>query len=315
LFQVIVGDLGGGPSIQIGSGVMEVSLMPDRDEDDAQTRDAPDPESLRDPDGQVVKLDRLIEERPPEEDTDFRSEFDNRVDKQTRAPNRRPVPGHSRAPQGNRPDANDQSAATRTPTSRALPLGRDALAQRGEGSDASDAATTPSDDGDLSRNPGAGSLSPRGARGLPDALRKDWGTPGSFDDLTGIEDGAENLLNSRRWKYASFFNRVRDAVAEHWHPEVVHASRDPDGRIHGTKTRRTKLLIFLHPDGSLKRIQIERTSDVAYLDEEAIRAVRAAQPFSNPPAGLVDPQTGLIGFGFAFIFEIQGGRQIFRYQR
>ena len=47
----------------------------------------------------------------------------------------------------------------------------------------------------------------------------------------------------------------------------------------------------------------------------ATGAVRAAQPFSNPPPGLVDPETGFIDFGFAFIFEIGQSPKIHRYRR
>jgi TonB family protein len=149
----------------------------------------------------------------------------------------------------------------------------------------------------------------RGAK-LPQFARS-----GSYDDLDGLEEDDETSTNSKRWKYASFFNRVRDAVAEHWHPEVVHASRDPDRRIHGTQTRKTRLFIKLNPDGSVNRIKTEQPSGVDYLDEEAIRAVRAAQPFINPPRQLIDSDSGLIEFSFGFIFEIDGRRRIFRYRQ
>jgi TonB family protein len=137
-----------------------------------------------------------------------------------------------------------------------------------------------------------------------------------MDDIQDVEDGDVNQLNSRRWKYASFFNRVRDQVSNHWHPEVVHAARDPDGSRYGIKTRVTRLLIRLNPDGTLNKIKIDKSSDVDFLDEEAIRAVRMAAPFNNPPSQLVDAETGFIDFGFGFIFEVESGKpQIFRYRR
>jgi TonB family protein len=315
----------GAPPVPIAGGVMEVSLMPvDAEPEDPEDRDqAADELDPTDPPHKLVNLDRLADERAPEE-TDVVSEFDNRVDKQTRAPNTRKVDGESMVQPGDRPDGSrgtvDQAkAAPPNPNSSAQPLamGRQALSDHGDGTQSDKAAPSDlGDDGVARQDPGrAGGLSPRGIRGMPDMLRRQFGSPGSIDDLDGLEDGSENLLNSKRWKYASFFNRVRNAVAEHWHPEVVHAANDPDGRIYGTKTRRTKLIISLNPDGSLHRIRLETSSDVDYLDEEAIRAVRAAQPFSNPPPGLVDATTGRIEFAFGFIFEIHGGRRIFRYQR
>ena len=188
----------------------------------------------------------------------------------------------------------------------------------------SDAASATKDDnpvGQSSELPRAGgrlgSLSPAGSPGTRQALLHSLGQPGTFDDLDdSIEEGDENILNSKRWKFASFFNRVRNGVANHWHPEVVHAARDPDGTVYGTKTRKTKLVISLNADGSLHSIEFDAggESGVDYLDEEAIRAVRAAAPFANPPPGLVG-KNGKIEFGFGFIFEIHGGARIFRYQR
>jgi TonB family protein len=311
----------GGQPLPTSSGIMEVSLLPpapvEKPEEELSEEDRPQLDS----DKKLVKLDSLEEQERPPEDTNYVSEFDSRVDKETRAPKRRPRPGAVTPPTGDRPDGkqgqSDRSSEARRPNaSQALPLGGRSSSNDGEGRDADRSEAEPADDGTMSNDAGkaAANLSPRGVQGL-DGLRKQWGTPGSYDDLDDIEEGDGTFLNSRRWKFASFFNRVRDQVAEHWHPEVLHASNDPDSRKYGTKTRRTKLMISLNSDGSLHRIRLERSSDVDYLDEEAIRAVRAAQPFANPPPGLVNPETGHIDFGFAFIFEINGGTRIFRYRK
>jgi TonB family protein len=312
----------GASPVPIGGGVMEVSLMPLEATPEEKEDEEANPEEPEESKDRLVNLDRLVEERPPDK-TDNVSEFDNRVDRETRAPNRRRTPGDTQTQPGDRPDgaegsADQESDAQRNPSSKALNMGRDAAGRELDGKQAdSHAPSKTAEDGVARHDPGkAGSLNPRrGLQGLPEAMRRPPGSHGSIDDLDGIDDGDENVLNSRRWKYASFFNRVRNGVSEHWNPQVVHRANDPDGRVHGTKTRRTKLIIFLNPDGSLHRIRIESSSEVDYLDEEAIRAVRTAQPFANPPAGLVNPNTGLIEFGFAFIFEIHGGRRIHRYQR
>jgi TonB family protein len=308
-----------GPLPQSG-GIMEVALLPLQEAQDAEET-PPDPERILDPQDQLVRLDALENETPPP-DTSYVSEFDNTVAQQTRAPKTRPRPGADAQPAGDRPDGqrgeSEPSPSSPThPLARALPLrGRDARSEAGEGTDSARDRATPEPDGERPADPGAAGakLSPRGVPGL-DGLRREWGSPGSYDDIEDAEDGDQNVLNSRRWKYGSFFNRVRDQVAQHWHPEVLHATHDPDGRVHGTKTRRTGLIISLNADGSLHRIRMEKSSDVDYLDEEAIRAVRAAQPFVNPPPQLVDPNSGKIEFGFAFIFEINGGTRIFRYRR
>ena len=298
-------------------GVMEVALIEPEDEaapqPEAKAPEAP-PEAT--PPGTLVKLDRVVDERAPKA-ADKLAEFDSRTTKETRAPIQRPQPGAAATTPGDHPEAVPLPPLLRPRPTEAARAGGAAASELAEGGDEARAATqgraSRGEDGEAGD---AAAQSPRsGLRGSPDQMRALFGRPGTMDDIQEVEEGSENLLNTRRWKYASFFNRVRDAVAQHWHPEVPHAARDPEGRIYGTKTRVTRLLIRLNPDGSLAGVRVDRSSDVDFLDEEAIRAVRAAQPFNNPPAGLVDPETGYIDFGFAFIFEIGQAPRIHRYRR
>ena len=124
------------------------------------------------------------------------------------------------------------------------------------------------------------------------------------DYLKGVDDGKKTLLNSKRWRYSSFFNRVKRKVAQNWHPAVVYKRRDPTGNVYGFKDRLTILRVRLTPKGKLKELHLENASGVGFLDDEALSAFRAAEPFPNPPKGLVDKQTGLISFRFGFLFEI-----------
>jgi TonB family protein len=129
--------------------------------------------------------------------------------------------------------------------------------------------------------------------------------PGAFPDyLKDIDKGDETLLKTKEWKYASFFNRVKRAVAQHWHPDREYTRRDPKGNVYGFKTRTTILHILLHPGGSLKKIVLERPCGLTFLDDEAIKAFKKAAPFPNPPRRLVNRKTRQIAFRFGFIFEI-----------
>lgn len=136
------------------------------------------------------------------------------------------------------------------------------------------------------------------------------------DALKGVDEGKHTLLNSKRWRFASFFNRVKRQVAQNWHPNVVYRRRDPRGRVYGFKDRLTILRVKLSPKGELKHVQLEKASGVAFLDDEAVRAFKLAQPFPNPPRGLVDEKTGLISFRFGFLFEIsrRPSFKLFRYR-
>jgi TonB family protein len=137
---------------------------------------------------------------------------------------------------------------------------------------------------------------------------------GSQDALKDIDDGEETALNSKRWKFASFFNRVKRQVADHWHPEEAYRRGDPTGSVYGSKNRLTVLRVQLKPDGTLANVALEQPSGVEFLDDEAIEAFKQAQPFPNPPLQLVD-QGGVINFRFGFLFELSGAprMRLFRY--
>ena len=129
---------------------------------------------------------------------------------------------------------------------------------------------------------------------------------GSVDKLDGAESAEFTALNSKKWKYASFFNRMKRRVSQHWHPDKVYARRDPTGKVYGVKDRVTLLRVSLKPNGSVANIIVARRSDIRFLDDEAIRAFKEAGPFPNPPGALVEAD-GLITFSFGFHFHI-GGR-------
>ncbi|HGG57137.1 MAG TPA: energy transducer TonB [Nannocystis exedens] len=304
------------PPLPAKDQIMEISLV---------EADPDDPDDEREPDlpGNLVNLDRVPDERPPEQ-TDKIAEFDSRVDKEVRAPSQRPQQGRAPTQPGDAPKTSKVSPLLH-PRQAHADSGKDSgsaarsgLSDAGEGDESAAVDASPADDGQAASAPGQESSppAPSGLVGNPPDMRDLFGRPGTFDDLHTVEEeGSESLLNARRFKYSSFFNRLRDAIAEHWHPEILHAARDPQGRIYGDKTRITRLQVSLHADGSLRAIRLEKSSDIDYLDEEAIRAVRSAAPFANPPSGLVDPETNRIDFGFAFIFEIGRAPRIHRYRR
>jgi TonB family protein len=138
---------------------------------------------------------------------------------------------------------------------------------------------------------------------------------GSNDYLPDVDEGEETLLNTKRWRFANFFNRVKRSVAHSWHPEQPYRLRDPTGQIYGLKNRFTVLKVSLHPDGTLRDVLVEKPCGVDFLDDEAISAFREAQPFPNPPLGLVDKGSNLITFRFGFYFEISGSPvfKVYRY--
>lgn len=136
----------------------------------------------------------------------------------------------------------------------------------------------------------------------PESLERALGG-GSVDHLEEVDSGDETALSSKRWVYASFFNRMKRQVAQNWDPATVYRRTDPNGTVYGFKTRVTEVRVTLTGKGALEKIVVTNPSGVLDLDDEAIRAFHASAPFPNPPEGLVQ-KDGMITFAFSFYFEI-----------
>ncbi len=134
------------------------------------------------------------------------------------------------------------------------------------------------------------------------------GSPGSDDYLPDVDkDGDTNLLNTRKFRYWDFFQRVRKRVRTEWDPAGAWRSRDPTGKRYGVRDRLTVVRVRLQADGSLKDIQVDKRSGLGFLDDEARRAFVAGGPYPNPPRGLINPN-GVVEFKFGFMFEINSSR-------
>ncbi len=126
------------------------------------------------------------------------------------------------------------------------------------------------------------------------------------DHVEGVDVGDATFLNTREWKYAGFFNRVKQAVAENWDPMGAARPRDPDGSKYFYKDRTTVVAVTLDARGGIRDIKVDRSSGLPFLDQTAIEAFEKAQPFVNPPPGLANSQ-GEIRFTFGFHIETGGG--------
>ena len=127
---------------------------------------------------------------------------------------------------------------------------------------------------------------------------------GSVDHVEDVDEGDTNQFNAKRWVYASFFNRLKRQVAQNWDPATVWRREDPEGKHYGYKPRITQLRISLDERGRVTKVLVVGPSGVDALDDEAIRAFKAAEPFPNPPDALVD-HDGFITFDFGFHFSIE----------
>jgi TonB family protein len=132
------------------------------------------------------------------------------------------------------------------------------------------------------------------------------------DHLEGVDVGESTFLNTREWKYASYFNRIKQAVASAWDPSSALRARDPSGERFAYKDRTTILAVTLNGEGALTDVRVQRSSGVDFLDRTCVEAFERAQPFVNPPRGLAD-SGGVIKFTFGFYLEVGSpGMRLFR---
>lgn len=162
----------------------------------------------------------------------------------------------------------------------------------------------------LGQNGSQGMQGGAGAEGLPSLaqltpslteLERISGMPAN-DALHDVETDAETRLNAWRWKHATFFDRLKKGVNRHWRGVDVYVRHDPTRHTYGTKSLLTWLSVTIDRDGNVTDIDVLEQSGADFLDEEAIRTMRAAAPFVNPPEALFK---GRDTFTFRFGFEIR----------
>lgn len=140
------------------------------------------------------------------------------------------------------------------------------------------------------------------------------GSP-SDDYIDDVPEGEGTFLNTRSFKYATFFYQIRDSVGPHWRTDVRREMRrrDPTGDIYGPGDLKTLLFIRLDDSGRLSEVRVAESSGYDFLDAVAVRAFKKAESFPNPPKGIVDSE-GHINFHFAFVLYTgrRGPLNIFR---
>ncbi|MEM7403324.1 MAG: TonB family protein [Myxococcota bacterium] len=124
------------------------------------------------------------------------------------------------------------------------------------------------------------------------------------DDLSHLPTGDTTQLDTFSWRYATFFNRVKESVAQAWHPARQLRRYNPDGA--GLKDSRatTQLLITINRTGELVKVVLLRSSGFDYLDQAAQMAFWRAQPFLKPPAALFGEQQQ-VSFRFSFVVSMR----------
>lgn len=129
----------------------------------------------------------------------------------------------------------------------------------------------------------------------------------SPDHLKDVKTGIQTLLSTREFVYYAYYQRIRSKIRQHWEPNIREKVKKvfQSGRsIASSRDRTTQVIIILNPQGSLINVQVLGESGIKDLDDAAIEAFKAAEPFPNPPKGIVEGD-GTIKIRWDFVLEAQ----------
>jgi protein TonB len=147
----------------------------------------------------------------------------------------------------------------------------------------------------------------------PASLQNDSGPSGdgfsaTDDYLPDIAIAANTLLNTREYKFASFYERIREKLNHQWQSRVRAEMENLylQGVQHIEGERITKLRIALNPEGRVVKIEKYGSAGFHELDRAAIHAFEAAGPFPNPPRELLEASGQLLSIDWHFV--VMGGR-------
>lgn len=125
------------------------------------------------------------------------------------------------------------------------------------------------------------------------------------DYVPGVKEGERTLLNTKEYKYYSYFQRIRKQLEINWRPilqEKMQKFFEAGRRLSTNKDHVTEVLVFLNAEGKIVQIQILSESGTNDLDESAVNAFNKAGPFPNPPKGLIEGD-GIVKVRWEFVLR------------
>jgi TonB family protein len=284
----------------------------EREETERKQEEEKKDEEKPDQQRQVVEIPTPRNETPPKE-AKYAAEHDSTVERET---HRKGPSEQSAKPQPEQPSLLAMRAP-RPPSRTQGAMGAPGAAPQPSGQDPETESLPQAGRAGAPGGPPSQPTPPQAMALLPSqqTLARALGNSGTSDYLPEVDEGDDTALNAKKWKFASFFNRVKEQIRQHWHAAQEYSKRDPTGSLYGGKVRFTVLIVQLRPDGSLSDVKLERPSGVDFLDDVAVEAVKEAQPFPNPPQQLVDRAVGKISFRFGFVVDVEGETRlkVYRY--
>lgn len=114
-----------------------------------------------------------------------------------------------------------------------------------------------------------------------------------------VEKGDTISLNTRSYKYISYFTHIKRKIELVWEYPRIAAELGQEGRL--------TLMFTILKNGRLAGVKLVHTSGYHLLDEEAIRAVKEAAPFHPIPDRLQKDHLNILAnftytLGFKFVY-------------
>lgn len=116
-------------------------------------------------------------------------------------------------------------------------------------------------------------------------------------DLKREEAGEAISLDTRDFRFASYFAHIKERIQNHW--SWPREARDYAGKL--------VLRFILSEDGKLRKVELLSSSGYRILDDEAMSAVAKAAPFKPFPPGLGRKMLNIEG---TFVYEHMGRRLV-----
>lgn len=239
---------------------------------------------------QFVPHNRSNEQRPAE--TTRIAERDSDVEQESDEPSIRPTPAAGRAGASKRaPEPSKRAPEPGEPTPP--PTVSDPITPAVPNEE-----LVAADDGQLSHTEPTPTPTPteqwRLLAGSPSVLQDNFAAPLPATAISQPERPRQTALDSRAHVFAAFYARMHERILAHYDCEAAIARHDPQRMQLGQQQRTTVVRVLLDRSGAIERLSFLQESEVEYLDVEAIRTIRAAGPFPNPPAELFDEHGTLV---------------------
>ncbi|HVJ64148.1 MAG TPA: energy transducer TonB [Bdellovibrionota bacterium] len=129
-----------------------------------------------------------------------------------------------------------------------------------------------------------------GLRGSDDLLKSD------------IVQGAETLLNTDEYRFASFFNRIKEGIVPRWKPRVRTITRSQTRAKLPEGVYLTEVTVGTDANGNISEVEVTKSSGFAPFDEAASDAFWNLAKLHNLPQEFLNRQER---FRTSFAFSVQ----------